>query len=54
MFGPWATVDAPGDAVLTVTAVTLHGPDDEKLFSTEGFSEENERRLAQLTAKFPR
>src|SRR5690606_7385032 len=52
MFSEWGTVDAPDDAVFTVTVYRLDGADGEPLLTTDGFSERNAKRLAELQEKY--
>lgn len=52
MFSDWGKVEAPADAVFTVTVEQLDGPDGESLFSTLDFDEDDERRLAELKRKY--
>jgi hypothetical protein len=53
MFGEWGSVDAPADAVLTVTVVRLDGPDGNPIFDGEAFTERDASRLKELLAEFP-
>ncbi len=50
-FSTWGKVDAPKDAVLTVTITRLDGPDEKELFSSD-FSESKRKRLEELKAKY--
>ena len=52
MFSDWGKVDAPSDAIFTVTVEKLDGPDGETLFSAKGFDEGDAKRLAELKSKF--
>ena len=52
MFSDWGKVEAPADAVFTVTVERLDGPDGETLFSTRGFDEDDTKRLAELKSKY--
>ena len=52
MFSDWGKVEAPADAVFTVTVERLDGPDGETLFSTRGFDEDDGKRLAELKSKY--
>lgn len=45
----WGTVDAPNDAVLTVTVERLDGPDGKPLFENT-FTEEDQERINELLA----
>lgn len=44
----WSEADVPSDAVLTVVTTRLDGPDGEAVFSSQDFTEDDARRLAQL------
>lgn len=48
MFSDWGTVDAPADAVFTVTVEQLDGPDGKALYTTRGFSQHDRERLREL------
>lgn len=50
-FSEWGSVDAPRDAVLSVEVVKLEGAEDKILFDAE-FSDEDEKRLAELKKKY--
>lgn len=52
MFSEWGKVEAPADAVFTVETYKLDGPDGETLFNSEGLSEHEEKRLAELQSKY--
>jgi hypothetical protein len=52
MFSDWGKVDAPADAVFTVTVERLDGPDGKTLFSTTGFGEQEAKRLDELKSKY--
>lgn len=52
MFSDWGTVNAPPDAVFTVTVERLDGPDGELLFSTDEFTDSDRERLAELKKKY--
>lgn len=52
MFSDWGKVDAPADAVFTVTVEKLDGPDGETLYSVQDFGEREARRLADLKSKY--
>ena len=52
MFSGWGKVDAPADAVFTVTVEKLDGPDGETLYSTRDFGEREMKRLAELKSKY--
>jgi hypothetical protein len=52
MFSEWGSVDAPDDAVFTVEAVRLDGPDGEPTFRADTFSERDAKRLIELTAQY--
>lgn len=52
MFSDWGSVEAPDDAVLTVTVEQLDGPGGEELFSTRGFSSEDAARLENLKEEY--
>ena len=48
IFSDWGTVDAPGDAILTIEVLRLDGPKGEKLFSIMDFTNGDEKRLETL------
>jgi hypothetical protein len=52
MFSDWGEVDAPADAVFTVTVEQLDGPDGESIYSTREFSEYDRERLNELKKKY--
>ena len=52
MFSEWGTVDAPSDAVFTVTVERLDGADNEALFSKDIFDDYDQKRLQQLKDEF--
>lgn len=51
-FSDWGKVEAPVDAVFTVTVERLDGADGEPLYSTMEFSEYDEKRLIELKDKY--
>jgi hypothetical protein len=51
-FSKWGEVDVPSDAVFTVVTTRLDGPDGESVFSSQDFTEDDARRLAQLREKY--
>lgn len=52
MFSGWGRVDAPADAIFTVTVEKLDGPDGETLYSVRDFGEREAKRLAELKSKY--
>lgn len=50
-FGPWGKTSVPSDAILTVVAVKLDGPDEKVLYDAR-FDASDETRLASLKAQF--
>lgn len=52
MFSEWGEVEAPADAVLTVTVQRLEGASGEPLYTLEGFGEDKAVRLRELCAKY--
>jgi len=52
MFSGWGRVDAPDDAVFTVTVERLDGPDGEPVLSTRDFGERDARRLEELKRQY--
>lgn len=48
----WGHVDAPADAVFTVTVEELDGPDGETLYSLKDFSERDAERLRELKMEY--
>lgn len=51
-FSGWGRVDAPADAVFTVTVEKLDGADGETLYSVLDFGEKEARRLSELRSKY--
>lgn len=51
-FSEWGKVEAPDDAILTVTVTRLDGPDGEPLFRAGQFTDRDERRLGQLVEQY--
>ena len=52
MFSGWGSVDAPADAIFTVTVERLDGPDGEPVASTQGFTERDAKRLEELRQQY--
>jgi len=52
MFSDWGQVNAPTDAVFTVTVEQLDGPDGEPIYSTREFSNYDFERLNELKTKY--
>ncbi|WP_299980073.1 DUF6694 family lipoprotein [Desulfobacula sp.] len=52
MFSDWGKVEAPSDAIFTVTVTRIDGADGNPLYSTDQFGEREERRLAELKEKY--
>lgn len=52
MFSDWGKVDAPSDAIFTVTVEGLDGADGKTLYSTSEFGEREEKRLSELKEKY--
>lgn len=52
MFSDWGKVDAPKDAIFTVTVERLDGADGKTIFSTKEFGEKEEQRLTKLKEKY--
>jgi hypothetical protein len=52
MFSGWGNVDAPADAVFTVTVEGLDGPGGETLYSVRDFGEREMERLAELRSRY--
>jgi hypothetical protein len=52
MFSGWGKVDAPADAIFTVTVEKLDGPDGQTLYSVQDFGEREAKRLAELKSKY--
>lgn len=53
MFGEWAKVDVPSDAVFTVEVIKLDGADSKSMYDASGLSESKKERLEKLKAKYP-
>lgn len=51
-FSGWGNVDAPADAVFTVTVETIVGADGEVLYSTKDFTKRDKARLSKLKNKY--
>lgn len=47
-FSGWGNVDAPADAVFTATVTRIDGADGKAIFSTEGFTKHDQKRLQEL------
>lgn len=52
MFSDWGKVEAPKDAVLTVTVEQLDGADGESLFSRRDFDDNDMERLTSLKKEY--
>jgi hypothetical protein len=52
MFSEWGKLEAPADAILTVTVERLDGPDGKALFSANEFEDRDLERLNALKAKY--
>jgi hypothetical protein len=52
MFSNWGKVDAPADAVFTVTVEQLDGPDGKSIYSTKEFSDYDLKRLNELKKEY--
>lgn len=52
MFSDWGKVDAPADAIFTVTVERLDGADGETLYSARDFGEREAQRLSELKSKY--
>ena len=52
MFSDWGKVDAPADAIFTVTVEQLDGADGEPIYSTRELSERDLERLNELKKKY--
>lgn len=51
-FSRWGEADVPSDAVFTVVTTRLDGPGGEAVSSSQDFTEDDARRLAQLREKY--
>lgn len=51
-FSEWGKIDAPADAVFTVTVTKINGADKKPLFDTSGFSDQDNSRLEDLKKKY--
>lgn len=51
-YSEWGQVDAPEDAIFTVEAYRLDGPDGKAVYDATGLSEREQQRLANLQEKF--
>ncbi|BFM15617.1 hypothetical protein R50073_18000 [Maricurvus nonylphenolicus] len=51
-FSDWGKVNAPADAVFTVTVQRIDGADSQSLYSATGFTERDEKRLSELKSKY--
>ena len=52
MFSDWGKVDAPAEAIFTVTVEQLDGADGEPIYSTRELSERDLERLNELKKKY--
>jgi len=52
MFSAWGKVNAPIDAIFTVTVEKLDGPNGKTLYSAREFGKKEEERLAELKSKY--
>lgn len=52
MFSDWGKVEAPTDAIFTVTVEGVDGADGQSLYSTGGFGERESKRLDELKQKY--
>lgn len=52
MFSDWGKIDAPADAVFTVTVEQLDGADGEPIYSTREFGERERQRLIELKKEY--
>lgn len=52
MFSNWGKVDAPADAIFTVTVEQVDGADGKPLFSVREFSERDAERLEKLKKEY--
>lgn len=52
MFSDWGKIDAPSDAIFTVTVERLDGADGNALYSISDFGEKKEKRLSELKEKY--
>ena len=52
MFSGWGKIEAPADAVFTVTVERLDGADGEPLYSKSGFDERKRQRLSELKKEY--
>ncbi len=52
MFSDWGSVDAPEDAIFTVTVVKLDDAQGEPLFDAQAFSERERERLRELKNRY--
>jgi hypothetical protein len=53
MFSDWGKVDAPKDAILTISVNQLDGANKETLYSINNFGESEQERLDKLLASYP-
>ena len=52
MFSGWGEVEAPADAVFTVTVQRIDGADNQSLYSVDDLTERDEERLSELKSKY--
>ncbi|MEK9497795.1 DUF6694 family lipoprotein [Photorhabdus sp. P32] len=52
-FSDWGTVDAPADAVFTVTVIQIDDAEGNSIFGDTSFNDKDASRLAELKAKYP-
>lgn len=52
-FSDWGSAEAPSDAIFTVEAVRLDGPEGAPALDASGFTEDDEKRVAEIYATYP-
>lgn len=52
MFSKWGSIDAPTDAVFTVTVTQLDGADNQPIYSVKDFTEYDQKRLKKLKERY--
>lgn len=52
MYSKWGTVHAPEDVLISIETVKLDGPNNEVLFSSQDFTEKDDKRLIELKKKY--
>lgn len=52
MYSKWGTVQVPEDATISIETIKLDGPNNEELFSSQEFTDRDDKRLLELKKKY--